>query len=142
MSGQLTRSAVVFASIVLSGCFIAYRNRILLTRHVHDCYEKFTASPEKLITLKRIHNLKEAVRVLQNNVTQLFSLFSSSGNGHSNISPELKKGLAELSSDIDYLYGELDQIRGDESIVRQRKAIVEEVNCVSKKADAWFAELL
>jgi len=52
---------------------------------------------------------------------------------------ELKKLLAEASSDLDFLFGELDQIRGDESVKRKRKQVADRINELSSCVDDAMA---
>ena len=45
--------------------------------------------------------------------------------------------IAQISSDLDYIYSELDQVRGGELIKSERKLIVSRAHALTSVVDSW-----
>lgn len=85
--------------------------------------------------LSEVEKNVDDIHVIKSNI----STPSSSSSSSSDHFVRLKKLLAEASSDLDFLFGELDQIRGDGFIRKKRKQIADRINSLSSRVDDAMA---
>jgi hypothetical protein len=83
--------------------------------------------------LRVLHRISKAIIIVEKE----FAKFLKTKKG-SNLDATAKKILAGVTSDIDYIFGELDQVRGGDYIKKRRKFLVERLKRVSDDVDHFL----
>jgi hypothetical protein len=120
-SGIIAFSVVCIGSVFAAVAY-AYQNEI---SHV---VETIIADPQDSAALEKLHKLHSAILFIEVTYNELNRRFTSRKHLTTYEKGILKNELASLSSDADYVFGELDQIRGGEAIKRKRKKLVDHMN--------------
>ena len=145
---------LIFLSSVFTLSAFAFYHRACISRWTADFIERISADKDKLLVLELIDRIDSASLLVLREIDEVaaqLSIYESHidpNNCEKHKSEKLLKfgkirtQLSQISSDIDFIYAELDQVRGDKSVVDKRKRIVEKVNKMSKIVDGWMKGIL
>jgi hypothetical protein len=91
------------------------------------------------LNLDKYFHFKNAIIELQKSYSKLPQLKQDFSNILTlDEIPIYEEVIAELSSDIDYLLAELDQMRGGDSLKQKRKEIASKLTVLSRNVDIWI----
>jgi hypothetical protein len=127
MSDQKCTRAIVTVTVavaVFAGLSYWFRDKL------YDEYELWTASADHLKTLQLLGRISKGTDIIETTVTRLQAL-SREQRASS------KAEVAQLSSDLDFIYGELDTVRGNENIKAKRKGLVARVHGLTQLVETW-----
>jgi hypothetical protein len=85
--------------------------------------------------LRLLHKISHAITIVEADFMKV-----KKGLKHAAIDPAAKKVLAGVTDDIDFIFAELDQVRGGDFIKRKRKALAERLKCLSDEVDKILLE--
>jgi hypothetical protein len=127
-------NALIFIGVG-SVLFLSYRNKKFFLRLFY--------SEQKKVAFARLDNIERAEVVLKENlkfVEEMYSNYNKDIKGYTD-TPELKKKLSLISSDLDFVLSTLDGIAGDQEVKDARKAIVENFKICSQRVDYIMADV-
>jgi hypothetical protein len=121
------RSGIIAFSIICI-CSVAAAAAYAYQTEASHAIESMMAHPRDGAALERLKKLHSAVLFIETTYNELSRRFDSETRLSIYERGMLKNELASLSSDADYVFSELDQIRGGEAIKRKRKNLVDYMN--------------
>jgi hypothetical protein len=100
---------------------------------IRDSLEsQFNSSADDVPGLEKLTRIKKAAGFVQSEFT---NLIAKCKKNRGKIDGEILKIAAEITSDVDFIYGELDQVRGGALVKRRRRQQAEELQKLSKDVD-------
>jgi hypothetical protein len=125
-SGQRVVLTVAVSSAILvlaGGCYL-YRESIWDTIEYWTCSEKDATTIE---LLGRINTAIDLVVETANRIDKMTKEERSKSTGD----------MGQLSGDLDFIYAELDSVRGGEGVKQRRKRLVARAHAVTKMLESW-----
>lgn len=126
--------SIGFACALSAAVVLVILNRETILNEV----DKLFSDEKRAGTLLRLERIAHAISLVQVEASRLEKSSHSSSNSNSESSLDrgsLRIALAQLSSDVDYILAELDQIRGDDKIKSKRKELVTRTNTVVERVE-------
>lgn len=129
ITAVLSLGASLAAVQLLPGCDLEWKKRI------------FFATVEDKRPLTTLNGIYQAIQLVLKSFDKVESniMKSKSELKPSSIDPNMLNQITEITSDIDFIYAELDSIRGSNFVKAQRKEMAQDLKHLSDRVDAFLA---
>jgi hypothetical protein len=96
----------------------------------------FFAEEGDKISIEKVHRINKAFGVVLKDFEVVESSILKIKSGKPTASAEEQKVITEVTSDVDFIYADLDTIRGSSVVKLKRKAVAEKLNFLSTRIDS------
>ena len=98
----------------------------------------FFASEEDKIPVEKLYRISKAFALVLKEFEKVESSILNSSTTPT-ASPEQIKIITETTSDVDFIYADLDSIRGSSIVKSRRKEVAEQLNALSARIDSLLS---
>lgn len=99
------------------------------------------ANEEDKISIEKLRRITKAFRMVLEAFESVEVSILKLGVPKPVATPEQQKAIVEATSDVDFMYAELDTIRGSPAVKTKRKEMAEKLNALSSRIDSLLALL-
>ena len=128
-SFKLAATVVFAASTIIAVYYISKKyDEILWQKYIWLC------DMEDRDAFRLLYRISNAIKIIRKDIDFLVL------NRHTD-NPDAVRHIAEIVSDIDFIFEELDAVRGSNNVRKRRKELVEVLTQYSEKLDKLVADL-
>ena len=103
--------------------------------------EIFFAEEEDKLPIEKLHRIMKAFQIVLKDFEVVESAILVPESNKASATPQQQKVITEVTSDVDFIYADLDTIRGSSAVKVKRKEMAEKLNHLSGRIDALLALL-
>ena len=101
----------------------------------------FFASEGDKLPIEKLHRITKAFHIVLKDFEIVESAVIASASTKPSATAAQQKIITEVTSDVDFIYADLDTIRGSSAVKVRRKEIAEKLNTLSSRIDALLSLL-
>lgn len=103
--------------------------------------EIFLASDEDKLPVEKLYRIAKAYQIVLKDFEIVESALLASESSKPSATAAQQKIITEVTSDVDFIYSDLDCVRGSSAVKVRRKEMAEKLNSLSSRIDALLSLL-